>query len=192
VNKWIYFAVGAVSLTFLGLAEASLISQDWKMLLILVLVALAVIWRLYLNSQMEPHEFRRTYEASREAAYNALCGALAYLDYTITMRDPNSGRVQFKGGKLGPWIGRFGLDCTASVHQTADRESEIVIAGRVSSAQKEGQGFLIYPEALASRAGKILERVQATVVTYSVIDAASRSSRDEPRGVEHLPPSGTG
>jgi hypothetical protein len=172
MKRWVYFASLAAMLIFLASAEASLISEDLTWFLMVALIPLAVIWGRRINSQMAMHEFRRTYGASRDATCNALCGALAYLDYTIVMRDPTSGRVQFKGGKLGPWIGRFGLHCTATVGLTADGESEIVIAGRASREQKGGQGFLIFPERLDLRVERILDRVQATVVTDSMLESA--------------------
>ena len=89
------------------------------------------------------------------------------------MRDANAGELEFRGGKLGPWIGRLGVGGgRASVRQTGERENEVFIAGRLSLADKHGRGFLIYPEGMAARAAQLFDRVEATVVTYHVIDAA--------------------
>jgi hypothetical protein len=138
--------------------------------LVLVMLPLAALWHRSVRSQAEDHTFARRYEASPEATYSALCGALLDLDYRITIRNPNAGEVQFKGGKLGPWIGRFGVEGAASIHKAAENESEVVITGRASLADKHGSGFLIYPEGMGVRIGRILDRVQATVVPISMLN----------------------
>jgi hypothetical protein len=176
VSRWIYFSFIAATLAWFGIVEASLLPEIWIILLLLALLAGFGIWQHYIDAQ-EGREYSRTVEASKEAAYSALCGALADLDYKISARDPSAGTVRFRGGKLGPWVGRNGVDATASVRETGDRSSEITIAGRESSAENHtspwGPAFwaATYPEAMARRAARILDRAQATVVTYSVLDS---------------------
>jgi hypothetical protein len=88
------------------------------------------------------------------------------------MSDPDAGTLLFRGGTRGPWIPRLGVDCSASVRQVDDRESEIVIAGHAVPTDGDGRMTLPYPEGMGTRAAKLLDAVGATVVTYSVIDAA--------------------
>jgi hypothetical protein len=176
VSRWIYFSFIAGAIAWFGIVEASLLPDIWIVLLLLALLAGVGIWQHYIDAQ-EGREYRRTFEASTEAAYSALCGALADFDYKITARDPSAGTVRFRGGKLGPWIGRYGVDATASVREAGDRSSEITIAGRESPGEKHASSWspafwaATYPEGMARRAARLLDRVQATVVTYSELDA---------------------
>jgi hypothetical protein len=171
VSKWTYFALLAVAVVSFAVAEASILSAGWTVLLITVLLLLALGWRRYINVSTSEQAFRRSYAVSEAAAYSALCGALLDLGYVITTRNLSAGTLQFRGGRLGPWIGRFGTECKASVRGLGDRESEIVIVGRVSTADRHGWGVLIYPEPLDSRIETILDRVQATAGISAVLDA---------------------
>ncbi len=142
----------------------------------------AMTWRHYLIAETEEHESRRAFNASSEATYAALCGALATLGYKITSSEPDVGTLQFRGGTLGPWIGRLGVECRASVCQLGDRQTEVVIAGHASPADKHGKGMLLYPEGMRSRTARILDQVDATVITHRTIDAALAGQRDDARG----------
>jgi hypothetical protein len=183
MNKWVYFALLAVVGACVGIINGNgWPGLGWDLILLAVTLALLAIVIRSTASETQEHEYRRTYEASKEATYSAFCGVLANLDYKITMNDPDAGTLLFKGGKRGPWIPRLGVECRASVHQLGDRESEIVIAGRVVPTDQDGRSALPYPEGMRRRAAKLLDGVGATVVTYSVLDAAlANGPRAHPR-----------
>ncbi len=179
MNKWVYCALLAMGGACVGIVNGNgWPGVGWDLILIAVTLALLAIVIRAIASETQEHEYRRTYEASKQATYSALCGVLGRLDYKITMNDPDAGTLLFKGGKLGPWIPRLGVECRASVHQIDDRESEIVIAGHAVPTDKDGQLTLPYPEGMGTRAAKLLDGVGATVVTYSVIDAALADRHD--------------
>jgi hypothetical protein len=181
VKLWVYFALLAAAVACFGVIEAVPSGRPYTFLLLLVLFVLGYLWwRSHVDEEAQEREYRRTYEASSEATYTALRGALGDLDYKVTVGDPDTGTLQFTGGKLGPWIPRLPVECTASVRQLSDRESEIVIAGRECPPQRQGwftppqglSGSYIYPEGMRRRAARILDEVDAAVITYSILDAA--------------------
>jgi hypothetical protein len=178
VSRWVYFALLAGLGASVGIVNANTVGAGWTVASVVVALGVAAILQVSVGSETQQREYRRTYDASTEATYVALCGSLSDLDYRITTRDADSGKVAFTGGKLGPWIPRLGVECVASVRQIADQESEITIAGHVSGAERQGRGVLLYPEGLTSRAARILDRVEATVITHSVIDATLGEPRD--------------
>jgi hypothetical protein len=172
MNRRVYFALLALLAVCVGIVNGQPSSGGLILVCVLVAVAVAAIVQVRVGRETQEQEYRRSYEASNEATYIALCGSLGDLGYEITARDPESGKVTFTGGNLGPWIGRLGVECCAWVRQIGDRESQITVAGHASRADKHGWGVLLYPEGMDRRAARILDRVNATVITYSVIDAA--------------------
>jgi hypothetical protein len=162
VNRWTYFAALALLIASVVIGDSGALSQGGRLLLVIGLVALAVMWHRYADSQTQPHEFGRIYDASRDATFNALCGALTALSYKVTQRDSDTSTVHFKGGDLGPWIGRPGVEGSASVRRISDSKSEIAISCRVLPADKHGKGWLLYPEGLSLRMKKVFDRVQAS------------------------------
>jgi hypothetical protein len=181
VKKSVYFALLAVCAACVGVIQG-LASLEWPVLLaalVLILVALAL--GRSIGSETKEQTYCRTYEASRAATYTALCGALGSFDYKITASDPAAGTLQFSGGTRGPWIGRLGAECTASVRRVGEEASEIVIAGHAAVADRHGRGLLVYPEGMRARVTRILDQVDSTVISYSVIHAALAEQREERR-----------
>jgi hypothetical protein len=173
MSRWVYFALLAAIGVCAGIINGNgWPGVGWDLILAAVILALVAIAIRHIAAETQEHEYRRTYAASKEAAYSALCGVLGKFDYKITMSDPDAGTLLFRGGTRGPWIPRLGVDCSASVRQVDDRESEIVIAGHAVPTDGDGRMTLPYPEGMGTRAAKLLDAVGATVVTYSVIDAA--------------------
>jgi hypothetical protein len=173
MNRWVYFALLAAIGACVGIINGNgWPGVRWDLVLTAVVLALLATAFRYLAAEAQEHEYRRTYAASQEAAYSAFCGVLGDLGYRITMSDPDAGTLLFKGGRLDPWIPRLGVECRAFVRQIDDRESEIVITGHAVPTDRAGHGTLPYPEGMGTRAAKLLDAVGATVVTYSVIDAA--------------------
>jgi hypothetical protein len=171
MSRWVFFVALAVGIANTGLVQ--ILPEPWGFLLLLALLPAAVMWWRYLRLQTQEHTFSRTFQAAPQAAYSALCGALMDLEYTITTRDPGQRAVQFNGGRLGPWIGRFGVVGNAFVREITSRESEIVLAGHIDLDDKVGAGLATYPEGMALRAKKLFDRVEGTVVTYAMTDAGS-------------------
>ncbi len=181
MKKSVYFALLAVSGACVGVIQG-LASLEWPALLAaLILILMAVALGRSIRSETKEQAYCRTYEASREATYTALCGALGNLDYKVTARDPAAGTLQFSGGTRGPWIGRLGAECTASVRQVGEQASEIMIAGHATAADRRGLGLLVYPEGMRARISRILDQVGATVVRYSVINTALAQQREDLR-----------
>lgn len=179
MKRWVYFALLAMIGVCAGIINGNgWPGVGWDLALTAIVLALLATAIRYIAAEMQEHEYRRTYAASKDAAYSALCGVLGSLDYKIAMSDPDAGTLLFKGGRLGPWIPRLGVECRASVRQIDDRESEIVIAGHAVPTDKDGHMTLPYPEGMGTRVAKLLDAVGATVVTYSVIDAAL-AARDD-------------
>ena len=113
MNRWVYFALLAMIGACVGIINGNgWPGKGWSLLLIGVVLALLAIVTRYLASETQEHEYRRTYEASKQATYSALCGVLGNLDYKITMNDPDAGMLRFEGGRLGPWIPRLGWPVT--------------------------------------------------------------------------------
>jgi hypothetical protein len=175
MNKWVYFA----TLPVIVVCYAIVLDGTGKPGLLLAMLAGAAVIALWMRSAkatMQEREYRRTYEASRAATCTALCGVLGELEYKITMRDPSAGEFRFKSGNADRWIPRLPVECSASVQQIGDRESEVVIRGRAVPGDERWSYTPAYPEGLESRARRIFDRVGATVVTCSLIDAAAPAS----------------
>lgn len=153
-------------------------------------IGAAFAWRRIAGEQQD-REFRRTYPASRAAVQNALRGVLAELNYWVKADDPDTGDVRFKSGLPGMWLGGWGgAEGTASVRQGDARTAELVISVRLTPRERPVWGSRRaslawgywndgYPETRARRAKRIFDRVQATVVTYEMIESAA-----SPRGSE--------
>jgi hypothetical protein len=181
MKRWVYFALLAMIGVCAGIINGNgWPGVGWDLTLTAVVLALLAIAIRYIAAETQEHEYRRTYAASKEAAYSALCGVLGSRDYKIAMSDPDAGTLLFNGGRLGPWIPRLGVECRASVRQIDDRESEIVIAGHAVPTDKDGHTRLPYPEGMGTRVAKLLDAVSTTVVTYAVIDAALAARDDIP------------
>jgi hypothetical protein len=137
MNKWVYFA----TLPVIVVCYAIVLDGTGKPGLLLAMLAGAAVIALWMRSAkatMQEREYRRTYEASRAATCTALCGVLGELEYKITMRDPSAGEFRFKSGNADRWIPRLPVECSASVQQIGDRESEVVIRGRAVLAMNVG------------------------------------------------------
>jgi uncharacterized protein YqgC (DUF456 family) len=173
MSKAIYFGSLVIAVGFVVAADGELFPRAWIIPLALGLLAVGLLWRRYVSGEARERTFRRTYGASSDATYGALCGTLAELGYAITTRELGVHAVDFRGGNLGPWIGRYGVSARASVHQTAPLASEIVIDGHLSVAEKDGLGVLVYPDGLGLRASEIFDRVQRSVVTYAMTDGST-------------------
>jgi hypothetical protein len=190
VKLWVYLALTGTWVACYGVAHAAPSTIPYLFLSAFVLFILWYLWwRRRDGDETQERRYQRTYEASSEAAYSALCGALGALEYRITTGDRDTGTLRFAGGQLGPWVTRLSVDGTASVRQVGDRESEIVIAGHecrpdfrapLGSANAP-EGFMIYPEGMKLRAEKIFDEVGATIVTYSLIDAGFADPRPDTR-----------
>jgi hypothetical protein len=170
LNRWTY-----VLLTVLGLACMAL---PVLFTILAVLVITPILW-IYLRSTNKEDQSRRTYEASCEATYIALCGAVGSLGYRVTANDPTTCTLRFKTGWTDLWIWSSSMEYTASVRQIDNTLSEISLAGRVSQEDidewRESQFRLAkppYPGVKGPAAKKILDRVAKTVITYPVIDGA--------------------
>jgi hypothetical protein len=154
------------------------------------LVALVVIQRRRFGSESQDADYQRTYEASSDATYSALYGAVIDLGYKVTAQDPAAGTLKFKTGSRELWIPRPSLDCKASVRQIDGKTSEVVLAGHADLGARDVHGHLIqgamggvsiFPEGLGTATKKILDRLDATVITYAVLNTAPAQPIVDPR-----------
>jgi hypothetical protein len=99
MNRWVYFALQAAIGACVGIINGNgWPGVGWDLILAAVVLALLAIAIRHIAAEMQEHEYRRTYAASRDAAYSALCGVLGNLDYKITMSDPDAGTLLFRSG----------------------------------------------------------------------------------------------
>lgn len=180
-------------LYLLGLAafvcmNVAALSEFHGRFLVLAVSLSALLWitvlqRRRFREESDDHEYRRRYAASSDATYAALCGALGDLGYRVTWHDPASRTLRFRTSSPDIWIPSPWVDCRASVRQTDDATSEVVIEGRVDVAPPaEGSApggsplrtVSTYPAGLTEATEKILDRVGATVVTYAMLQSEAR------------------
>ena len=178
MNRWWYTGLLAVVAAYVVVMHAELLSRDTGFFLTCALVLGATLLRRFTPDRRQPREFRQTYQASGEAVYTALCGVLAELNYRVKAHDACIDEVRFTGGR-NVWWGGPDAEGTASVHQNGDGAELVISLHDVPEGHPVWGGRRAtllwganraYPEGIALRAKRILDRVQATVVTYAMID----------------------
>jgi hypothetical protein len=183
VSRRALYILGLAAFVGMNVSALGEFHGRWIVLVISLGTGLTLVMRQtrQLETESRDGDYRRTYEASSGATFSALYGAVVDLDYKITARDPTSGTLQFKTGSLDLWIPRLALDCRASVRQIDDKTSEVVLAGQADLGAGAGYGhkargamggLSMLPGGLRPATEKILDRVEATVVTYAATNAA--------------------
>ena len=180
MTRWVLYILGLAAFVAMNVAALGDFQDGWIVLVILVAVTAAVLVmeRRLRESDSRVPTYRRTYEASRVATYSALYGAVIHFGYKVKARDPSAGTLQFKTGFPDLLIPRPELDFRASVREIDDKVSEVLLAGHADLGLQIGSGhrvqqamggLSIFPEGTGPAAKKLLDRVDATVITNRVV-----------------------
>jgi hypothetical protein len=183
VVRRVLYVVGLAA--FIGTNVAALSEFHGRFdVLVTSLAVLIAVWlaqsRRFESESRDP-EYRRQYEASRDATYSALYGAVIDLGYKVTAQDPAAGTLHFKTRLADLWIPHPSLQCTALVRDLDANTSEVVVGGQadLDTRREDGQRawgtmqiVATFPSGLRPAANRILDRVGKTVLTHAVLESA--------------------
>jgi hypothetical protein len=179
MTRWALYVLGLAALVAVQVAALGDGLHDRLSIFavsLAVVVAVCLVEARRFDAENRARDYRRSYEASREATYTALCGAVADLGYRTTASDPGSATIGFRSSSPDLWIPLASLECEASVRQVDPNTSEVVVRGTAERGSRAADGragyaggLMVSPRGTGTAAKAILDRVQATVVTYPVI-----------------------